>query len=165
MVYFLPMPSRTEASPHKHESHLHPEGIPVEVYADAKIRVYKGHHPRTVVDIPELKTHITILKFDPFEFNRVGEIDHIVVRKEHHKGEYALGFNISENAGPYEYEAWAADGVIGFAYGKRLDLLIASLFYTDPKLNELIKDAGLDESVRKYLDFSVISAGKHRYSA
>ncbi len=160
------MPSRAEMQiRHHHEAHLHPEGKPAESYAGGKIKVYAGHNPRTVIEIPQLKTHITILKFGPFEFNRVGEVDHIVIRKEHQKGVYAIGFNDSNNAAPYEYEVWTADGVIGSAYGKRLDLYIASLFYTNKRLNRLIQDAGMDENVREYLDFSVLSAGARRRSS
>jgi len=147
------------------ERHLIPEGKSVEIYAGGKIKVYGGHNPRTVIDIRELHAHIIIHKFDPFEFNKVNEIDHIVVRKDHHKSEYVVGFNNHENAGPYEYEAWVPDGLIGFAFGKRLDLYIASLFYTDSKLDELIGEAGMDENVREHLDLSVISAGTRKHTA
>lgn len=153
------MPNKVETSIHSAEMHQTPEGIPVETYADGKIKVYGGHNPKTTIDIPEFNTHVTIHKFGPFEFNKENEVDNVLVRKGHHKSKLAIAFSDREHGGPYEYDVWSPEGIIGFAYGKRLDLLIGSLFYDDPKLDELIKDTGMDNYIQRHLKFAIITVG------
>ena len=137
--------------------HINPERKPVETYADGKIRVHGGHNPRTIIDLPEFHAHILIDKFGPFEDGMAGEIDTVKVRRDHHKNELVIGFSDHRYVGPHEYEAWGPDGLIGFAYGRRLDLFIASLFYIDPRLDEFITETGSDEAVSVYLKRSIES--------
>ena len=161
MVYFLVMPfNKEEVTHNSHERYLIPEGKPTEIYAGGKIKVFGGHSPETIIYITELHRKIIIHKFGPFEFNRRGEIDYIAVQY-HHDSKFVIGFN---EVGSYEYDVCSPDGIIGHASGKRLDLLFGLSFYTDPKINHLIKDAKIDENVLEYLDLSVVSAGKHRHN-
>lgn len=139
--------------------HKTPAGRTVENYADGNIRVHDGHSPKTIIDIPKFNTHISIHKFGPFEFNKANEIDEVFVAKGHHKNKFVVAFNDSKDATPYGYDVWSSEGIIGKASGKRLDLLIASLFYDDPKINNLIKGASMDDYVKRYLKFALITAG------
>ncbi len=158
------MPNRTEASNHP-EIHKTPEGRPVETYANGKIRVYGGHAPKTTISLPEFDIHISIHKIDPFEFNKSNEIDKVLVRKGHHESKLVVAFDDRVGGKGYEYAVSTPEGIIGFAYGKRLDLLIGSLFYDDPKLDELIKDTGMDNQVRRHLKFAIITAGNRIHNS
>lgn len=140
-----------------HERHRIPGEKPVAIYAGGKIKVFRGHNPETIIDLPEFHAHMLIDMFGPFEDGKTGEIDTVRVRKDHHKSELVIGFSDHRHVGPHEYEAWGPDGLIGFAYGRRLDLFIASLFYIDPRLDEFITETGSDEAVRVYLKHSVES--------
>jgi len=134
------------------EIHSIPEGKPVETYADGKIHVFAGHAPKTTFYLPESDTHVVIHKFGPFEFNKEGEVNEVLVRRGHHKSHLAVAFNDTQDKDSYGYNVWSPEGIIGRAFGRRLDLLIASLFHDDPKLNELIKDTGMDKTVSEYLE-------------
>ncbi|HYM65312.1 MAG TPA: hypothetical protein VES68_02405 [Candidatus Sulfotelmatobacter sp.] len=148
---------------HKNETEMHktPDGKVVESYANGRIRVYEGHSPKTTIDIPEHNTHVVIRKHGPFELNKSGEVEEIFVRKGHHKSKFTLAFADKINATGFEYDAWSEEGIIGSASGRRIDLLIASLFYDDSNMMELVKDTSMDQSVRRYLKFALITAGTH----
>jgi len=133
------------------DTHLAPEGKPVETYANGKIKVYGGHSPKTTIDIPKLNAHVVIHKFGPFEFNKIEEVNEILVRKGHHRNHLVVAFNDTKDGGPYDYDVLSPNGIIGKASGKRLDLLIGSLFHDDPNLDEFINDASMDDSVQTYL--------------
>nr|MBI5455772.1 hypothetical protein [Candidatus Levybacteria bacterium] len=142
------------------EMHRTSDGSVMETYGGRKeVKVYGGHHPRTTIDIHDFNTHIIINKFGPFEFNKIGEVDDVLVRKGHHKSKFAIAFVDKKDGGPYDYDVWSSEGKIGQASGKRLDLLIASLFYDDPELNTLIQDANMDDQVKRHLKFVIITAG------
>ncbi len=147
------------------EMHHTPDGRVVESYAGGKVKVYDGHSPKTTIDIPEFNVHIAIHKFGPFEFNKIDEIDDVLVRKGHHKSRFAAGFTDRENGGPYGYDVWSSEGIIGFASGKRLDLLIASLFYDDLGLTGAIKDTYMDNAVKRHLKFASITARTYIHQA
>ncbi len=137
-----------------HEGHL------VESFADGRVKTFSGHSPKTLIHLPEFNTHVVIHKFGPFEFNKVGEVDYIEVRRGHHKGRFAMGFSDKKGGTSFEYDSWSDEGVIGTSYGKRLDLVIASLFFDDPKMNEKIGEAKMDETVKRYLKFAIITQGR-----
>ncbi len=141
-----------------------PSGRLVESYAGGKIKTYDGHSPRTIIDIASHNTHLVIHKFGPFEFNKNDEIDDLFVRKGHLKSEFAVAFGDKKDGGPYEYDVYSRDGWIGNASGKRLDLLIGSMFVDNssfyPELMENIGNARMDGAVVRYLNFIVIA---HRH--
>ena len=129
--------------------HRHSEKGAMEIYANGKVRVFHGHRPRTTIDLPMHGAHLVIEKFGPFEFGKVGEVDEIYLRKGHDKSQLIFAF--ADKKDEYGYDVLSPNGLIGNASGKRLDLLIASMFYDDPSLIAESGDATLDVKVKKYL--------------
>ncbi|OGH10989.1 MAG: hypothetical protein A3B38_00280 [Candidatus Levybacteria bacterium RIFCSPLOWO2_01_FULL_36_13] len=148
--------SRTETQPITTSEHAYRRGGKlVAVYAGDKVRQYDTHDPRLVIDLGNKGDKIIVDKHSPFESGAFSDIDRVEIIRGDSKATlfFGIGRTTTEN-GIQKHEICSPDGTVGYAYGEKIEYLLASLLYDDPKLIELAKEgrASFDSKVQEFFE-------------
>lgn len=147
--------SKNESQPKTMSEHAYRRGGKlIESFANKKVRRYDTFDPRLVIDLPKKGDKIIVDKFSPFETGINTDIDRVEIIRGHHKARLLFSFGkTSVEDGDWKHEVLSPDGLVGYAYGEKLDYYLASCLHNDERLLELAKGHGrFDEMVEEYLE-------------
>ncbi len=152
--------SKQEYAPITHHEIYKPRGEKlIATYAGRHVREYDSFDPRLVIDIMQNGDYLGKIIADNFTLFENGintHLDRVEFIRGHHKARliFGIGNSTLDEDGVVRHEVYSPDGIVGYAYGDKLDFYLASLLYDDPKILEKARagEGRFDEKVQRYLE-------------